>query len=119
MSLKHQILAQAKLLAGELDEKQTALLEVLCGAASDSLKARLKAEIKPEDCAAEFIAAASLYAVSDWKDAGDSTAVEEFRAGDLTVKKGNTIKGVSQGLRNQADQVIAPYLADVFCFAGV
>ena len=119
MSLKHQILSRAKLLAGEVDERQAALLEVLCGTASDSLKARLKENVQPEDCAAEFIAAASLYALCEFKAADDSAGVEEFKAGDLTVKKGSTEKGVFLGLRKQADQVMAPYLKDSFCFAGV
>ena len=118
MMLKDQVYAQALLLAGELEQRQSQLLQVLCSAAAASLAARLRDGITPEDCKADFIAAASLYALASLGEVQE-TSVEEFRAGDLTVKKGNTIKGVSQGLRNQADQVIAPYLADVFCFAGV
>ena len=119
MSLKNQILEQAKLLAGDLDGRKTALLEALCSAASDSLQARLRDSVAPEDCAAEFISAASLYALSDLWDADESSTVEEFRAGDLTVKKGSTEKGASRGLRQQADRVIMPYLKDGFCFSGV
>jgi len=118
MSLKSQILQQAKLLTGEMDDRKAALLEVLCGAASDSLEARLKENVHPEDCAAEFVAAASLHALCDLRDADDS-AVEEFKAGDLTVKKGSTENGASQRLRQMADRMMAPYVKDGFCFSGV
>ena len=117
MSLKYQVLEQAKLLAGELDSRDAALLEVLCGAASDFLEARLKEDVKHEACAAEFVAAASLHALADLRDAED--AVAEFRAGDLTVKKGGTGNGASRSFRQQAEKLMAPYLKDGFCFAGV
>ena len=119
MSLKNQVFAQARLLAGELDARQSVLLEVLCGAASDSLEARLREELVPEDCAAEFVAAASLHAVADFRDAADTGDVAEFRAGDLTVKKGSRAAAVSENLRRQAEHVMQPYLRDGFCFAGV
>ena len=119
MSLKHLIVAQAKLMTGELDARKAVLLEVLCGTASDFLEARLKEGLCPEDCAEAFVAAASLHAVSDFYDADDSAAVEEFKAGDLTVKKGSPVKGASGGLRQQAENVMRPYLKDGFCFSGV
>ena len=60
MSMKHLVFSQAKLMTGELDARKTALLEVLCGTASDFLEARLKVGMRPEDCAEAFVAAASL-----------------------------------------------------------
>ena len=119
MSLRNQVFAQAKLLAGELDERHTALLEVLCGAAAASLETRLRENVTVEDCAEEFVSAASLHALSDLQDADDAAVVEEFRAGDLTVKKGSRQTAASDSLRRQAENMMRPYLKDGFCFAGV
>ena len=116
MSLKNQVIAQAKLLAGELDVRDAALLEVLCSAASDSLAARLREAMQPEDCEGAFVTAASLYALCNLQDAEKSASLEEFKAGDLTVKHS---KPEVQNLRKQADQVIAPFLKDSFRFSGV
>ena len=62
MTLTEQVFAQAALLAGELDGRQTNLLRLLCGASASSLTARLREGLTPEDCKADFIAAASLLA---------------------------------------------------------
>ena len=43
---------------------------------------------------------------------------EEFRAGDLTVKRSGG-SAASNCLFNQAELVIAPYLEDRFAFLGV
>ena len=42
MTLTEQVFAQAALLAGELDGRQTNLLRLLCGASASSLAARLR-----------------------------------------------------------------------------
>lgn len=120
MMLKEQVFAQAALLAGALEERQLALLQVLCGAAASSLTARLRDGISPEDCKEDFVAAASLYALSALNDADADVQVEEFKAGDLTVKQGTTSKNaVSRCLEQQADRIILPYLKDCFSFLGV
>ena len=64
MTLTEQVFAQAALLAGELDGRQTNLLRLLCGASASSLTARLREGLTPEDCKADFIAAASLLALA-------------------------------------------------------
>ena len=120
MTLNEQVYAQALLLAGDLEEKQSKLLEVLCVAATRSLTARLRDGITPEDCKADFIAAASLYAISGLTDAQETVSVEEFRAGDLTVRKGGTVRdAASRCLQRQAEMMILPYLKDRFSFMGV
>ena len=120
MMLKEQVFAQAALLAGELDERQAALLNVLCGAAASSLASRLREGITPEDCKADFIAAASLYALSSLSSAEEDIQVEEFKAGDLTVKQGTASKdAASRCLERQAEMLILPYLKDRFTFVGV
>ena len=73
-----------------------------------------------EDCKADFVAAASLYALAALNEAGSGTAVEEFRAGDLTVRQGGGHRdAASRCLQRQAEMMILPYLKDRFSFLGV
>lgn len=118
MTLKDQVLAQALLLAGELDSSQRELLGVLCAASTASLAGRLREGLAPEDCKADFIAAASLFALSAMGSVKDADKVEQFRIGDVTVQKGRR-DAASNCLRNQAELMIAPYLKDRFTFQGV
>lgn len=118
MTLKEQVFAQAVLLAGELDAHQTELLSALCTASTASLMARLKDGLTPEDCKADFIASASLFALSFLSQADHAGQLEEFKAGDLTVKKGGK-DAASRCLQNQAELMITPYLKDKFAFRGV
>ena len=52
MMLAQQVLAQAALLAGPLDQQQMELLKVLSHAAASSLKNRLRNGLTEEDCRA-------------------------------------------------------------------
>ena len=119
MTLKDQVFAQAALLAGDLSGRQTDLLEVLCTASTAALRARLKEGLTPEDCKADFIAAASLFALAALNEAESGDQVEEFKAGDLTVKQGSRADAASRCLYNQAELMISPYLKDRFAFLGV
>ena len=94
------------------------MLSALCTASTASLAARLKDGLRPEDCKADFIAAASLYALSALETTADVDLAAEFRAGDLTVKRGGS-SAASQCLYTQAELMIAPYLKDYFTFVGV
>lgn len=116
MMLREQVYAQAAVLAGEMDEKRSALLNALCAAATASLTARLREGLTPDDCKADFIAAASLFALAALNGADEN--VQQFTAGDLTVRKCDA-DAASKCLFNQATLVIAPYLKDRFCFLGV
>ena len=120
MILGEQVYAQALLLAGDLDERQARLLEVLCSAATASLTSRLRDGITPEDCKADFIAAASLYALASLGDVADTVQVEEFKAGDLSVRQSSERRdAASNCLQRQADMMILPYLKDRFSFMGM
>ena len=120
MMLKEQVFAQAALLAGELEQRQAELLRVLCAVSASSLAARLKDGLTPDDCKADFIAAASLYALASLNSVDETTTVQEFKAGDLTVKQGSTGKdAASRCLQRQAEMIISPYLKDRFAFLGV
>ena len=120
MTLSEQVYAQALLLAGQIDERRTKLLEVLCSAVTSSLAARLRDGITPEDCKADFVAAASLYALASLGDVEETVQVEEFQAGDLTVRQSREGRdAASNCLQRQADMMILPYLKDRFSFLGV
>ena len=120
MTVSEQVYAQALLLAGELNERQTQLLQTLCSAATSSLEARLRDGITSEDCKADFIAAASLYALASMNDVEETVQVEEFQAGDLTVRQSSSGRdAASNCLQRQADMLIHPYLKDRFSFLGV
>ena len=118
MTLAEQVFAQAALLAGQLEAQETELLRALCAASTSSLTARLKEGLTPADCKADFIAAASLFALAALGGVDNLQQVEQFRIGDVTVNRGNR-DAASQCLKNQAELMIAPYLKDRFCFRGV
>ena len=107
MTVSQQVYAQALLLAGQLDDRQSQLLQVLCTAAASSLESRLRDGITPEDCKADFIAAASLYALASLGDVADTVQVEEFKAGDL----------IEQTMSSSGDGVI-PCVSPVEWYIG-
>ena len=117
MTLKEQVFAQALLLAGEVTEHQTRLLEALCGAVTVTLERRMRDGLTPEDCKADFIAAASLLALSEL-DSVANVQAEQITAGDFTIRKHST-DAASNCLRAQAELMISPYLKDRFSFMGV
>ena len=118
MMLTEQVFAQSLLLVGELEQHQMELLRTLCSAATTSLAARMRTGLTPEDCKADFIAAASLLALADLSCIGENANVEQISVGDFTVKKGSR-DAASNCLRAQAELMIAPYLKDSFSFRGV
>ncbi len=118
MTLAQQVYAQAAVLAGKLEDNQADILNVLCAAATASLAARLKAGLYPDDCKADFVAAASLFALAALNDVKSPEALEQVTAGDLTLRKTGG-DAASRVLRNQAELMIAPYLKDRFAFLGV
>ena len=106
------------LLVGRIDSRQEALLKVLCSGTASSLASRLRNEVKPEDCKADFIGAASLYALAALSDVDENTRPETFVAGDLEIRRGNSA-AAANCLRAQAELMIRPYLKDGFSFRGV
>ena len=118
MMLNEQIFAQAALLAGQLEDRQAELLKILCHGAAASLKTKLRDGLTEADCKADFVAAASLYALAALNDAGQVGGLEEFRAGDLTVKR-TGMDTSSRCLQRQAEMIMQPFLKDSFSFLGV
>ena len=111
MTIADQVLNQVELLTGELDDTGRERLRLLCTAAVRALTAQLRDGLSPEDIREDFVAAASLYALSRW---GRGEEIQEFRAGDLTVKKGQAAE-----LEGEALALLAPYLKQGFAFLGV
>ena len=118
MSLTEQVLAQARFMAPELIEDNVALLETLCKAAVSSLSARLREDLDPEDCLADFVTAAGMYALAAMSEIGDWSKVEQLTAGDMTVRRDNT-NAAAAYLRSQAELLMTPYLRPGFAFVGV
>ena len=118
MNLTEQVFAQACLLAGVLEDREQELLRLLCETAVSSLQSRLRPGLTPEDCRADFVAAASLFALSSISVMSEEGALGEMKIGDVTLKRSGR-DAASKCLRNQGELIIAPYLADRFCFRGV
>ena len=116
MTLEEQIYAQCLVMAGELSPEQDKLLTVLCRAARATLAGRLRENVKPEDCQADFVAAGSLYALAALSESDGSP--EQFSAGDLTVRRGDP-NAAARCLRRQAELLMMPYVRDCFAFLGV
>ena len=120
MRLNDQVLAQALLLAGPLGEAQQMLLGALCNAVTVSLESRLREGLTPDDCKADFVAAASLLALAALASAAEDVPAEQITVGDFSVRKdGKTHDAAANCLRTQAEMMIAPYLKDKFLFMGV
>ncbi len=118
MTLTDQIYAQALLLSGGLSAKQEAVLKLLCRGAANSLAQRLREGLTPEDCKADFVAAASLYALAALSGTDDMDRLEQVSVGDLTMKRSDA-SAAANCLRYQAELMIGPYLKDRFAFRGV
>ena len=120
MKLTDQVLAQALLLAGPLEERQQLVLGALCHSAASSLKSRLRDGLTAEDCKADFVAAASLLALAALASVSEEAPVEQIAVGDFSIRKGAlTHDAASHSLKAQAELMIAPYLKDSFAFLGV
>ncbi len=118
MSLTEQVQTQVQLMAPELAGENQAAMEVLSSAAVASLKAQLRDNIGPEDCMADFVAAAAMLALAAMWETGSLSQVSRFTAGDLTVQQesGGT---KAQSLRAQARVIMQPYVKLGFVFMGV
>lgn len=120
MTLKEQVFAQSVLLAGGLTEREANLLDTLCMATTASLQAKLREGLAPEDCRADFVAAASLLALAALSDVHDESQTEQVTVADFTVRtQKNGTDAAANCLRTQAELMIAPYLKDRFSFRGV
>ena len=115
-----QVFSRAAQLAGELDDRQNAVLEALCGVSVSTLNMRLRDGLTPADCETEFVTAAALMALAVMNQTVGDTPVCQIAAGDFTVKKAAASADVAAAcLMKQAQRIMAPYLKDRFAFLGV
>ncbi len=117
MSIAEQVFSQARFMAQELTQDQQDLLNVVCQATVSALEARLRDNVTVEDCQADFVTAAGMYALAAMTDIGDWSGIEQLTAGDVTLRRGNN--GAANYLRSQAELLMAPYLKSAFAFLGV
>ena len=118
MSLAEQIYAQAQVLIQDSTDVNLPLLEVFCRSAENTLRQKLREGITPEDCKADFVAAASLFALAALSETDDVAQMEQIQTGDLTLRRGST-DSAACCLRYQAELMMAPYMQDKFLFMGV
>ena len=98
-------------------QEKSEKLTLLCGAAVEELKSRMKRGVTPEDCGEAFPLSAAWLALSGLETAGDD--VERFTAGAVSVwRRDGSFR--QKALRLQALQVMRPWLEDEgFVFRGV
>lgn len=118
MSLVEQIQAQALILIQDSTDVNLPMLGAFCRSAENSLRQKLRDGITPEDCKADFIAAASLLALAALSETDDMAQMEQIHAGDLTLRRGSP-DSAACCLRYQAEIMMKPYLQDKFAFMGV
>ena len=118
MSLIEQIQAQALVLTQDSTDVNLPMLEVFCRSAENSLRQKLREGITPEDCKADFIAAASLLALAALSETDELAQVEQISAADMTLRRGSP-DSAACCLRYQAELIMKPYLQDKFVFMGV
>lgn len=117
MTLAEQVAAQVSYMDENLAGENGAMLDVVCQAAVTSLQARLRDDLTVDDCQSDFVTAAAMIAVAALTDMGFSCHVEQFSAGDVTVRPGPN--GTVNFLRQQAQMLMQPYLKSSFVFVGV
>lgn len=118
MSLTEQIYAQALVLIQDSEDEKLPMLEILCRCAETSLRQNLREGVSPEDCKADFVAAASLYALAAMSEMDELSQMDQIKAGDLTLRRGST-DSAACCLRYQAEVMMSPYMKDRFSFVGV
>ena len=96
------------------------MLETLCQASASYLERRLRDGLAPEDCKADFVAAASLLALAAFNSYQAEDFSEQISVADFSMKTTVGYKDAAANcLKIQAELMIAPYLKDRFAFMGV
>ena len=116
-----KILELAKGISGAGDG-ELALLSALCTAAEQAWRARLRADVAPENCGEAFCCAAAFTAAADLTAGRDGGAVSGFTAGAVSIQGRSVSDGaaLAAALRQTAERLMAPYAEAVdFSFRGV
>ena len=118
MTLTEQIYAQALVLIQDSQSENLAMLEILCRSSENALRQKLRDGVTPDDCKADFVAAASLFALAALSEMDEARQIEQFQAGDLTLRRSNP-DSAACCMRHQAEVMMQPYVKDKFSFLGV
>jgi len=106
---------QLAMALGDVAEEEEETLKLLCAQAAEELTARLKAGVTPEECGSAFVVAAAWMALDGLETGRGQGNIEQFSAGDLTIRTGG-----GGDLRRQALRLMGSYLEDdEFAFQGV
>ena len=120
MTIEERIRMHALMLAGKLSDRQNSILMALCHGASVILTGRLRDGLTPDDCVADFVAAASLMALAAMSSVTGDEIPEQITVADFTVKTAKSSGDTAANcLRTQAELIMAPYIKDRFTFLGV
>lgn len=117
MMLTQQVYAHVCVMAPELKDENQTLLEAMCRGAVVSLESKLRNDISTEDCLDDFVMAAAMYAVAAMSEVSETGQLEQFTAGDLTLRKNGAT--AANCLRMQAELLMAPYTKRAVAFMGV
>lgn len=117
MMLVDQVYAQAVLLAG-VEAEQEAMLQMFCRSAVAGLKARLRDGVTTDDCKADFVAAASLYALAALSETDEVDNLSHIQIGDVTMKR-DTGSAAARCLRKQAELIMFPFVQEGFSFRRI
>ncbi len=117
MSILEEIILQAKLMSNGLQEEEYPLLEAACRAAEINLSSNLREYFTPENIRKDFVSGAALMALATLSDFAAFRGVEQFTAGDVTIRTGS--KAAVNCLRLQAQVLMAPYMRPGVPFMGV
>ncbi len=112
-----EIVDVARCFAGrELTEGEGKVLSLLCAAALDSWKARLRPEVTPEQVRDLLVVASAWSALAAMTGALEQSSPTPlaFTAGDLTVRTREDRAGdaCARSLQRQAEELMAPYAED-------
>ena len=110
----------AKALSGASEDQET-LLEMLCQAAEQRWRDRLRQGVTAEACGEAFPCAAAFTAAADLA-AGGSGGVSGFTAGSVSVLAQTAAEEAAQAaeLRRTAERLMAPLtVPEDFCVRGV
>lgn len=118
MTLAQRVYAQALMLSEHVEKAQEPWLEVFCRSAVAGMLRRLREELRPEDCIADFVAAGALFALAALAEIDETGNMERVEFGDVTLIPGG-LSAASRCLRRQANLIITPYCKDNFVFRGV
>ena len=101
-------------------DQELPLLESLCTCAEAQIAGRLSDGTAPEDCAEAFTCAAALYAAAGLLSCRGAGGVEQFTAGEVSLRLSAASGAAPAALIRQADALMSPYWQDdAFAFLGV